>query len=107
MKGTGLEAKTGTRLYVRYRATLWNGTEIDTTSWVAGEQPVGLPRLGRNRLMPGLEKGLLGMKVGGIRQLLIPPSEVGGSGGALKSTDTLIFIVQLVAVSGATNATPT
>ena len=105
--GTGLEAKTGTRLYVRYRATLWNGTEMDATSWIAGDQPAGLPRLGRNRLMPGLEKGLLGMKVGGIRQLLIPPTEFGSNGSVMKSTDTLIFIVQLVAVSGATNSTST
>jgi FKBP-type peptidyl-prolyl cis-trans isomerase len=106
--GTGIEAHNGTRLYVRYRATLYNGTELDATSWVPGAQPAGLPRLGRGRLMPGLEKGLLGMKVGGIRQIIIPPAEgFGNSGGVVKPTDTLIFVVQLVAVSGLTTATST
>ena len=106
--GTGLEAKTGTRVYVRYRATLWNGSELDATSWVQGTQPAALPRLGRGRMMAGLEKGLRGMKVGGIRQIIIPPADgLGESGGVVKSTDTLIFMVQLVAVSGLTNATTT
>ena len=106
--GTGIEARSGTRVYVRYRATLWNGTELDTTSWVQGTQPAALPRLGRDRMMPGLEKGLTGMKVGGIRQIIIPPVDgLGESGGVVKPTDTLIFVVQLVAVSGLTNSTPT
>ncbi len=106
--GTGIEAKSGTRVYVRYRATLWNGTELDTTSWVQGAQPAALPRLGRDRIMPGLEKGLPGMKVGGIRQIIIPPVDgLGQNGGVVKPTDTLVFIVQLVAVSGLTNSTPT
>ena len=106
--GTGIEAKAGTRLYVRYRAMLWNGTELDTTSWVAGAQPAALPRLGHDRMMPGLEKGLPGMKVGGIRQIIIPPADgLGQSGGVVKPTDTIVFLVQLVAVSGLTNSTPT
>lgn len=109
VRGAGLEARTGTRLYVRYVAMLWNGKQLDSTSWVAGSQPAGLPRLGKGRLMPGLEKGLLGMNVGGIRQIIIPPADgLSSSGGVVKPTDTLIFLVQLVAVSDlTTNATPT
>ena len=106
--GNGMEAKAGIRAYVRYRVTLWNGTELDATSWVSAAQPAALPRLGRGRMMAGLEKGLLGMKVGGIRQIIIPPVDgLGKSGGVVKPTDTLVFIVQLVAASGLTNATTT
>jgi hypothetical protein len=101
--GTGIEAREGTRLYVRYRVTSLTGVELDSSSWQIGDQPAALPRLGKGRLMPGLEKGLPGMKLGGIRQIIIPPTDGAGSGN---DNQTIVFIAQLVAVSGLTDATP-
>ena len=100
--GTGAEAKNGTRIYVRYSLLIWRGKqEIAASLWKDGEQPEALNRLGKGRLLPGLDKGLVGMKVGGIRQLVIPPAEGFGSVGSppVKGDDTLVFIAQLVAVT--------
>lgn len=102
VKGTGAEAKKGTRAYVRYNVVLWRTGEIlDTSGWKAGEQPTGLNRLGRGKLLPGLEKGLLGMKVGGVREIVMPPAEAFGTAGSgpVKGTDTIVFLAQLVAVT--------
>ena len=100
--GTGAEAKNGTRIYVRYSLSIWRGQqEIAASSWKDGEQPEALNRLGKGRLLPGLDKGLVGMKVGGVRQIVIPPAEGFGSVGSppVKGDDTLIFLAQLVAVT--------
>ena len=100
--GTGAEAKNGTRIYVRYTLLIWRGQqEIAASSWKDGEQPEALNRLGKGRLLPGLDKGLVGMKVGGIRQIVMPPSEAFGPEGSppVKGDDTLVFIAQLVAVT--------
>jgi hypothetical protein len=100
-KGTGAEAKKGSRPYVRYQLTLWRTKKIlATTGWKPTEAPEGLYRLGNERLLPGLEKGLLGMRVGGLREITMPPKEgfgADGSGG-IGPTDTITMIVQLVAL---------
>ena len=100
--GAGAEAKNGTRIYVRYSLYIWRGQqEIATSSWKDGEQPEALNRLGKGRLLLGLDKGLVGMKVGGVRQIVIPPAQGFGSVGSppVKGDDTLIFLAQLVAVT--------
>lgn len=100
--GTGDVAKVGTKPYVRFALYLWRtGEKLDTSSWKAGDQPVAFGRLGKGRLLPGLEKGLVGIKVGGIREITIPPSEGFGPAGSdpVKGDDTMVMIVQLVAVT--------
>ncbi len=102
MVGTGAEAKKGTRPYVRFALYLWRSGELlDVSSWKRGEQPLALSRLGKGRLLPGLEKGLLGMKTGGIREIVIPPAEGFGPAGSppVSGTDTLVMVLQLVSVA--------
>jgi hypothetical protein len=98
--GAGSELKTGMRAYVRLVAYLWRSGEVLADEW-STSQPAALARLGKKRNLPGIEKGVLGMKVGGVRRLVLPPADgFGTSGnGAVKGDDTIVFDVQLVAVA--------
>jgi peptidylprolyl isomerase len=95
--GTGAEAKVGDTLSVNYTGTLENGTVFDSSY---GKQPFDFP-LGGGQVIPGWDKGLVGMKVGGHRRLTIPP-ELGygaqGAGSSIPPNATLIFEVELVSI---------
>ncbi len=99
--GKGAVAKKGSLVYVRYTMSVWRTKAVIAKStWSATEQPEALSRIGRGRLLPGLDKGLIGMKVGGIRQISMPPADGFGTGGngEIKGTDTLVMVAQLVAI---------
>jgi peptidylprolyl isomerase len=100
--GSSDPVKTGQRVYARYSIYLWRtGEQLTTSSWDAKDQPEGFPRLGKKRLLPGMEAGLLGMKVGGVRQVVIPPADGFGAkgNGPILGTDTLVLVVQLAAIA--------
>jgi FKBP-type peptidyl-prolyl cis-trans isomerase len=97
-KGTGASAVKGKTVKVHYTGWLLDGKEFDS-SLDAGE-PIEFV-LGDGRVIKGWDEGIAGMKVGGKRQLRIPPELGYGSRGAAPSIPpnaTLIFDVQLVAV---------
>jgi peptidylprolyl isomerase len=57
--------------------------------------------LGAGQVIPGWDQGVAGMKVGGRRELVIPPHLAygeRGAGGVIKPNETLVFVVDLVAV---------
>ncbi len=100
--GKGTEVKTGTRPYVRFALYLWRtGELLDMSTWKPNEQPLALSRLGKGRLLPGLDKGMVGMKVGGVREIVLPPAEGFGPQGSppVLGTDTMVMVIQLVAVT--------
>ena len=100
--GSGVELKKNGRPYVRFVLYLWRtGEVLDKSSWLFGDQPTALQRVGKGRLLPALDKGLVGMKVGGIREIAIPPNEGFGTQGSppVLGTDTMVMVVQLVAVA--------
>jgi len=96
--GTGDEAKKGSLISVHYVGTLDDGTKFDR-SRDRGE-PFQFP-LGQGMVIQGWEQGFEGMKVGGIRNLTIPP-ELGygaqGAGGSIPPNATLHFEVELLSV---------
>jgi peptidylprolyl isomerase len=97
--GSGAEAGPGDQVRVHYvGVALSTGEEFDA-SYNRG-QPLDFP-LGAGRVIAGWDQGVSGMKVGGRRQLVIPP-HLGygdrGAGGAIKPGETLIFVVDLVDV---------
>lgn len=100
--GTGAEATNGSLVSVHYTGTLTNGQKFDSS------RDRGVPFqfvLGSGSVIPGWEQGLLGMKVGGKRVLIIPPQLAYGSqaiGNIIPANSTLVFEVELVDVS-ATN----
>ncbi len=97
--GTGTEARTGDIIAAHYLGTLTNGTKFDS-SYDRG-QPYQFV-LGGGMVIRGWDIGIVGMKVGGKRKLVIPPAlaygdrEVGN--GLIPANSTLIFEVELVAV---------
>jgi len=96
--GTGEEAKNGKILSVHYTGTLENGTKFDSS--LDRGQPFNFV-LGAGQVIQGWEQGFVGMKVGGKRKLIIPPSLGYGStgaGGVIPPNATLIFEVELLGV---------
>jgi FKBP-type peptidyl-prolyl cis-trans isomerase len=97
-KGTGAPALAGKEVSVNYTGWLTNGKEFDS-SLNAGE-PIKFT-LGIGQVIKGWDEGIAGMKVGGKRQLRIPPALAYGPRGAPPSIPpnaTLVFDVELMAV---------
>lgn len=99
-KGTGAEAVPGSIATVEYTGWLADGSSFDSSK-KAGK-PYSFP-LGRGRVIAGWDEGVVGMRVGGRRLLVIPPA-LGygeqGAGGLIPGNATLVFEVELVAVQG-------
>ena len=96
--GTGPAAVPGNLVHVHYSGYLSSGEKFDS-SRDRGE-PFSFP-LGAGQVIKGWDEGVAGMKVGGQRQLRIPP-ELGygsaGAGGAIPPNATLVFDVELLGV---------
>jgi len=96
--GTGATAIPGSTVKVHYSGFLTNGTKFDS-SRDRGE-PFSFP-LGAGQVIKGWDEGVAGMKVGGQRQLRIPP-QLGygpeGAGGSIPPNATLVFDVELLGV---------
>ena len=98
-EGEGPEAAAGNTVRVHYVGVAHSTGEEFDASWNRGE-PLQF-RLGIGQVISGWDQGVQGMKVGGRRQLVIPP-HLGygdrGAGGVIKPGETLIFVVDLVEV---------
>jgi peptidylprolyl isomerase len=97
--GTGATVKAGDKVTVQYVLALYSTGKEFQSSW--GGQPVGFT-LAEGNVIPGWVQGLVGMRVGGRRELVIPPSLGYGSsppaGSGIASNDTLVFIVDLTKI---------
>lgn len=99
MVGSGATAVAGSTVKVHYSGFLTTGEKFDS-SRDRGE-PFSFP-LGAGQVIKGWDEGVAGMKVGGQRQLRIPPQlgyGAAGAGGAIPPNATLIFDVELLEVS--------
>ena len=98
-EGDGAEAVAGKQVQVHYVGVAHSTGEEFDASYNRGE-PLEF-RLGVGQVISGWDQGVQGMKVGGRRQLVIPP-HLGygdrGAGGVFKPGETLIFVVDLVGV---------
>ncbi|MEU3314700.1 FKBP-type peptidyl-prolyl cis-trans isomerase [Streptomyces sp. NPDC048387] len=97
-EGDGAEAKAGSTVSVHYVGVAYSTGEEFDASWNRGSA-LQFP-LGAGRVIPGWDKGIQGMKVGGRRKLVIPPHLAygdQGAGGAIKPGETLIFVCDLMA----------
>ncbi|MDP3967513.1 MAG: FKBP-type peptidyl-prolyl cis-trans isomerase [Nocardioides sp.] len=97
--GEGDEATAGTTVRVHYVGVAHSSGEEFDASYNRNE-PLSF-RLGAGQVISGWDQGVQGMKVGGRRQLVIPP-HLGygdrGAGGVIKPGETLIFVVDLLEV---------
>ena len=96
--GTGAEAKPGTTAVMHYVGVAYSTKEQFDASWDKGRAyPV---ELGTGGVIDGWEQGVPGMKVGGRRQLIIPPALGYGERGVgpIKPNETLVFVIDLLSV---------
>jgi peptidylprolyl isomerase len=101
--GTGATAESGDEIAVNYVGELYSNGKIFDASWKdTPGKAFGPFQLGAGAVIKGWDEGLIGMKVGGRRELIIPPSLAygkSGSGSTIPPNATLIFVVDLLSVS--------
>jgi peptidylprolyl isomerase len=97
--GGGTEATPGKTIEVHYVGVAWSTKKQFDASWDRGKT-FDFP-LGAGRVIRGWDEGVAGMRVGGRRRLTIPPAMgygARGAGGDIGPNETLVFIVDLLAV---------
>ncbi len=97
--GTGAEAVKDKQLAVTYKGYLTNGQVFDQSRVNNGQLQPLLFTLGAGQLIPGFEQGVAGMKVGGTRRIIIPPSLGYGdkAQGGIPANSVLVFDITLTA----------
>lgn len=99
VRGKGPAARAGDTVTVRYVGVAFStGDEFDA-SWGTG-RPYSFP-LGSGQVIEGWDRGIVGMRVGGRRQLTIPPELAYGAAGSppeIGPNETLVFVVDLLRV---------
>jgi FKBP-type peptidyl-prolyl cis-trans isomerase FkpA len=103
--GTGTEARKGSRVAVHYTGWLYHptkegnkGRQFDSSR--ERNQPLEF-RVGKGEVIQGLDEGMLGMKAGGLRRMVIPAGMAYGPDGAgdqIPPDATLVFDIELLAV---------
>ena len=94
--GSGATASASSTLTVHYTLMAWSTGKVVESSWTSGSPAT----FALSQVIPGWQQGMPGMKVGGRRLLVIPPDLGYGASGAgpIGPNETLIFVVDLVAV---------
>ena len=97
--GEGEEAAAGRVVEVHYVGVSWSSGKQFDASWDRGD--TFKFKLGRGEVIAGWDQGVAGMRAGGRRRITIPPM-LGygkrGAGGVIGPDETLVFVVDLVAV---------
>ncbi len=99
IKGTGPAAKKGSNMTVNYVGVLDKGGKEFDSSWKHGTTFPFV--LGQGNVIPGWDQGLVGMKVGGRRELIIPANLAYGPRGTpgIPANSPLVFVVDLLAAA--------
>ena len=104
--GTGTEATNGKTVRVYYTGWLYSTTATDNKGGVFDSNLTGVGFsfiVGGGGVIKGFEQGVVGLKVGGKRRLILPPELAygsQGSGSAIPPNATLIFEIELLGVAG-------
>ena len=93
--GHGAMVSAGNHVSVHYIGQLLNGQQFDAN--LPGSEPLVF-QIGAHRVIPGWEEGVNGMRVGGRRQLIIPPALGYGSHGTgpIPPNATLVFTIEVL-----------
>jgi peptidylprolyl isomerase len=96
--GSGPTAKAGSNITVQYVLATYSSGKVIQASW--DSQPFTFV-LGQGNVIKGWDQGVVGMKVGGRRELVIPPGLGYGAsspGAGISANDTLVFVVDMVKI---------
>ncbi len=96
--GDGESPSPGKKVTVHYTGWLTNGKRFDSSR--TKKRPFTF-EIGRRKVIKGWDEGVMSMKVGGIRQLRVPPALGYGAGGAppvIPKNATLVFEVELLEI---------
>ena len=102
IKGTGAKVAKGNDVAVQYTGLIWRTGKVFQSSWSA--QSPFTTEIGAGQVIPGWDTGLIGQTVGSRVLLVIPPAEGYGTAGqsqvGIKGTDTLVFVIDILAAVG-------
>ncbi|MCU1678024.1 MAG: peptidylprolyl isomerase FKBP-type [Frankiales bacterium] len=108
-EGTGPAVVKGDVLVAQYVGQIWDGAVFDNKTF-ANKSPTTFP-IGVGRVVPGWDKELVGVKAGSRVLLSLPPAEGYGTAGQtqanIKGTDTIVFVVDVIAAYLPTQPPPT
>jgi peptidylprolyl isomerase len=101
-RGTGPAAKSGDELTIEYVGYDYRtGKEFDAQTRHWGHDEPAVFELGVGEAVPGWDPGLQGMRVGGLRELTVPPDLAYGNGispAGVRPGDTVIFVIELLSI---------
>jgi FKBP-type peptidyl-prolyl cis-trans isomerase len=101
IKGSGAVVKKGQELAVQYNGYIWRTGKSFQSSWSEGTPFTTV--IGEGQVIPGWDTGLVGQTVGSRVLLVIPPADGYGSAGqsqaGINGTDTLVFVIDILAAS--------
>jgi peptidylprolyl isomerase len=102
-KGHGPAAKAGASLSVTYIGVSCDTGKVFDATYKDGGKPFTVSPLGTAGVITGWNKGLVGVKAGGVRELVIPAAEAYGpaGSGAIAPNDTLVFLITVKSVKAA------
>ncbi len=104
IKGRGPKVTKGEYIVVQYAGVIWRTKKTFDSTW-SRRQPFGA-RIGVGQVIKGWDKGLLGQTVGSRVLLVIPPADgygpVGNPSAGIKGTDTIVFVVDILAAASST-----
>jgi peptidylprolyl isomerase len=101
--GRGKAAKAGANLSVTYIGVSCDTGKVFDATYKDGGTPFSVSPLGTANVITGWNKGLIGVKAGGVRELVIPAAEAYGTAGSpptIKSNDTLVFLITVKSITG-------
>lgn len=99
IKGSGAVATDGKSLTVQYVLATYSSGKVVQSSWTSA--PFSFI-LGIGKVIPGWDEGVVGMRVGGRRELIIPPAlgyKNVAQGPGIAANDTLVFVIDLLKVT--------
>ena len=100
VEGTGAAVKAGDTVQVHYTGVLWKDGSVFDSSWTRGA-PFSF-QVGTGGVIKAWDNGFLGKKVGSRVLLVVPPADGYGANGSppkISGTDTLVFVVDILAAS--------
>lgn len=109
IKGTGAPVKSGQAIVVRYVGSIWRTGKVFNDNWPTTQEPSTPPNVFQlGQLIPAWNTGLVGVPVGSRVMLVVPPAEgygkTGQSSAGIKGTDTLVFVIDILATANANTA---